>query len=124
MGEPGSGLVARAVEKGRAVPKFNFKAVEVEDVRAISAGLLDEIEQLLQVPRANLFIEVTQSVFVRDGEVERGIPVVEVEWLPRNKDLQDKAADIIAKHLGATGYDQADVIFTLLDQERFYRIRP
>lgn len=116
------GLAATA--KGTDVPKLNFKAVEVEDVRSISAGLLDDLEALLQVPRQNLFIEVSPSVFVRDGEVENGIPVVEVEWLPRGRDVQDRAAEIITKRLAEAGYDTADLIFTMLDQERFYRVRP
>lgn len=106
------------------MPKLSFKAVEIEDVRSISGPLMDDLQALLDVPRQNLFIEVSRSVFVRDGEVETAVPVVEVEWLPRDKGLQDQAADIITKHLASAGYHTVDLIFTMLDLERFYRMRP
>jgi len=106
------------------MPKLNFKAVAVEDVARVSEQLLDDLQGLLQVPRANLSIEVTPSSYVRDGVVEEAMPVVEVEWLARNRELQDQACEIVARHLKAMGHDSADIIFTILDPDRFYRIRP
>lgn len=106
------------------MPKFNFKAVPLDAVRNLSTGFLDDMEALLQVPRENLSIEVTHSTYVRDGAVDVAVPVVEVEWLMRPKELQDAAVDIIARHLKTVGHDRVDVVFTILDTERFYRRRP
>lgn len=106
------------------MPKISFRAVDAAAVRAASGPIVDEMQALLGCPREALTVEVSQSTFMRDGSECAGMAVVEVEWLPRPKELQDRAAELIARHLKDMGHDSADIIFTILDPERFYRIRP
>lgn len=102
------------------MPALKFKGIEVEKLRSSSKGLVDELEQLLQCPRSYFTLEVTQSIFVRDGELVEGSPVVEVAWFDRGQQVQDEAAKIITKYVNVMGYKEVDVIFLNLEKNRYY----
>lgn len=104
------------------MPMLKFKGIETKDVCKVSKNLLDELQELLQCPRENLSLEVSQSVYVNDGELVSGSPVVEVVWFARGKETQDKAAKIIIKYVKAMGYTHVEVIFSFLDKEKMYKV--
>ena len=104
------------------MPMLKFKAMETKSVCSISKDLLDELQKLLQCPRETLSIEVSQSVYVKDGEIVSGPSVVEVHWFPRTQELQDKAAEIIIKHAQSIGYPNVEVIFSILDKDKVYKV--
>ncbi|WP_055666953.1 DUF1904 domain-containing protein [Desnuesiella massiliensis] len=102
------------------MPALKFKGIEVEKLRFASKELIDELEQLLQCPRSYFTLEVIQSIFVRDGELVKGSPVVEVAWFDRGQETQDEAAKVITKHVNAMGYKEVDVIFMNLEKNKYY----
>lgn len=102
------------------MPIMRFKAIEVTKVCKISKELIDELQELIQCPRDYFTIEVDQSVYIKDGYIVEGSPVVEVAWFDRGQQIQDKAAKIITKYINSAGYPNVDVIFFSLDESRYY----
>lgn len=102
------------------MPIMRFKAIEVTKVCKISKELIDELQELVQCPRDYFTIEVDQSVYIKDGEIIEGAPVVEVSWFDRGQEVQDKAAKIITKYIHSMGYLNVDVIFFALNESRYY----
>jgi hypothetical protein len=104
------------------MPMLKFKAIETKAVFNISKDLIDELQELLQCQREALSIEVLQSVYVNDGELVSGPPVVEVSWFSRTQELQDKAAKIIIKYVQKIGYSHVEVIFSILEKDKMYKV--
>lgn len=103
------------------MPMIKFKAIETKDVCSVSKNLIDELEELIKRPRENFSLSVDQSVYVKDGEVVKGGPVIEVLWVDRSQEIQDKAAKIITKYMNSVGYPNLDIIFFALDKSKYYK---
>lgn len=65
-------------------------------------------------------MSVDKSVYIKDGEIVKGDPVVEVSWFDRGQEVQDKAAKIITKFIHLLEYPNVDVIFFPLDENKYY----
>lgn len=102
------------------MPMIRFKAIEAEKICEISKDLIDELQELIKCPRDYFSLSVDRSLYIRDGEFVKGEPVVEVAWFDRGQDVQDKAAKIITKYVNSKGYKSVDVIFTALDENKYY----
>ena len=102
------------------MPILKFKAIEIERVCTISKKLIDELEELIQCPRDYFTLAIDRSIYVKDGEIVKGEPIVKVSWFDRGQDIQDKAAKIITKYVNSEGYKNVDVIFYTLDKSKYY----
>lgn len=102
------------------MPLIRLRAMEPKKISVMSKELVDELQQLLQCPRDYFQLEAVQSTFVRDGEFVSGSPVVEVSWFDRGQEIQDKAAGIITKYIQSIGYNNVDVIFIELNENKYY----
>ncbi len=102
------------------MPMLRFKAIETKDVCTISKKLIDELQELIQCPRDYFSLSVDRAEYVRDGEIVKGEPIVEVSWFDRGQEIQDKAAKVITKYVNSVGYTSLDVIFFVLDESKYY----
>ncbi|MEQ8154546.1 MAG: DUF1904 domain-containing protein [Clostridiaceae bacterium] len=102
------------------MPALKFKAIEPAKVIEISKELIDELEELIKCPRSSFSIEVDESTYIIDGVFCEGCPKVEVAWFDRGQEVQDKAALIITNKVRAAGCTDVDVIFTVLEKNRYY----
>jgi hypothetical protein len=102
------------------MPSLRFRAIDPKKICDISKVLVDDLQELLECPRDYFNIESLQSVFIRDGEYVNGYPFVEIAWFDRGQELQDRAAEIITRHIHSIGYSDVDIIFTILQKENYY----
>lgn len=102
------------------MPILTLRAVKQEEALKFSKELIDELEGLLSCPRDYFTIELRNSTFIKDGQISEGYPIVDVSWFDRGQELQDKAAEIITKHIKEFGYETVDVIFHKLVEEAYY----
>lgn len=102
------------------MPQVKIKGIEGKEVFIISKELIDELQELLQCPRNYFSIECINSTFIMDGNYVSTYPIIEVAWFDRGQELQDKVAKIITKYIQSLGYKDVDVIFTLLEEKRYY----
>lgn len=102
------------------MPALKFKSIGAEKIRGISKELIDELEELLQCPRSYFSLEISQSIYIKDGDFAPGSPIVEVFWFDRGQELQDKAAKIITRYMNSIGHKEIDVIFIGLNKNRYY----
>lgn len=105
---------------GLTMPLIRLRAMEPKKICVVSKELVDELQQLLQCPRDYFTVEAVNSTFIKDGEFVNGSPVIEVSWFDRGQEIQDKAAVIITKYIQSIGYNNVDVIFMELNENRYY----
>ncbi len=102
------------------MPALKLNAIDAKRALTISKGLIDELQELLQCPRDYFSIEVPQSKYIIDGKFVGGPHMVEVYWFDRGQEVQNKAAAIITKHMSTIGYKNLDIIFYMLEKNKYY----
>ena len=102
------------------MPMLKFKGIETQEVCTISKNLIDQLQELIQCPRDYFNLSVDKSVYIKDGKIIKGEPIVEVSWSDRGQEVQDKVAQIITKHVNSLEYPNVDVIFFTLDESKYY----
>ncbi|UXI01877.1 DUF1904 domain-containing protein [Photobacterium sp. TY1-4] len=105
------------------MPHLRFRAVEFDNVKAMSTALVDELQPLMACPREDFTVEHVSTTFIFDGEVSDAYPFVEVLWFDRGQEVQDQVAEVITRQvreeLEDTELDVA-VIFTPLSPAAYY----
>ena len=102
------------------MPIIKIKAISQNDVSKISKILIDDLQNTTQIPREHFTLELPTSIYIVDGQVVDGPPMVEVFWFDRGQELQDQVAGLLTRHIQSAGYPDVDVIFTILDRNRYY----
>ncbi|MBU3136191.1 DUF1904 domain-containing protein [Clostridium gasigenes] len=102
------------------MPILKFKAIEAQKICSISKQLVDELQVLLECPRDYFTLEVAEEKFIRDGEFVDGNPVIKISWFDRGQEIQDKVAEKVTKYVNGIGYENVDIIFTVLEENKYY----
>ena len=85
----------------------------------MSKELIDELQQVIGCPRDYFTLEVLPTLFILDGEEDKGRPFIQINWFERGQEVQDKVAKVINRHARSVGYE-AEVFFTVLNENRYY----
>jgi hypothetical protein len=102
------------------MPQLKMRGVEVSDICKISVEMVQEMQELLECPKNYFTLECISSTYIMDGEIVKAYPTVEVAWFDRGQEVQDTMAKIVTKYIHSTGYNDVDVIFTVLEEKRYY----
>jgi len=102
------------------MPRVKITGLEIEKVKVISKEMVDELHKIIDCPRDYFILECVNSAYVMDGEIVTTYPFVEVAWFDRGQEIQDKVAKSITKHVQGAGSPNVDVIFTVLQENKYY----
>lgn len=102
------------------MPQLKMRGVEVKDICKISVGMVQEMQELLQCPKNYFTLECINSTYIMDGEITKVYPTVEVAWFDRGQEVQDTMAKIVTKYIHLAGYKDVDVIFSVLEEKKYY----
>ncbi len=102
------------------MPQLKLRGVEVSDICKISVGMVQEMQELLKCPKNYFTLECIKSTYIMDGEIVKASPVVEIAWFDRGQETQDTMAKIVTKYIHSAGYEEVDVIFSVLEEKKYY----
>ncbi len=102
------------------MPQLIIKGVKLEQVRAISKALVDELQQIVDCPRDYFTLEVPDTSYVFDGELVTVNPLIQVNWFDRGQAVQDRVAAAITRHLQQAGYAHVELFFLPLAEAGYY----
>jgi hypothetical protein len=102
------------------MPQIIIKNMSITDVKNMSKQMIDELAVIVDCPREYFTIEVIESKFIIDGDIVKKDPFVQVNWFDRGQDVQDKAAEVITKHICDVGYGNAEIFFIILERNNYY----
>lgn len=102
------------------MPILKFNGVESRKLCDISKELVDKLQELLQCPRDYFSLEVVQSLCIKDGEYVEVSPRIEIAWFDRGQETQNSVAKILTEFVKEMGYPNVDVIFTCLEEKKYY----
>jgi hypothetical protein len=102
------------------MPQLKMRGMEVNDVCMISGAMVQEMQELLECPKSYFTLECINSTFIMDGEIVKPCPTIEIAWFDRGQEVQDAMAKIITKHINSIGHKDVDVIFSILEETKYY----
>lgn len=102
------------------MPQLKVRGVEVNDLCKISADMVQEMQELLQCPKNYFTLECINSTYIMDGEIVKAYPTVDIAWFDRGQEVQDTMAKIVTKYIHSAGYKDVDVIFSVLEEKKYY----
>jgi len=102
------------------MPQLTFKGIKRQCVIGMSKALVDELQAIIDVPREYFALDHVDSMYIMDGKEAAEYPLVYVNLFDRGREAEDKLAKAITKHVHHAGYKNVDVIFTILERNRYY----
>ena len=102
------------------MPILTFKNINRQSVLDMSTALVNELQEFMQAPRDYFILEHVDSMFIKDGKEADQYPLVFVSLFDRGNEVEDKTAKIITKYVQQSGYKDVDVIFNVLEKQRYY----
>lgn len=102
------------------MPQIKMRNIDKNKICSFSKEMIDELESILKCPRSYFTIEHFATTAIKDGEVVEGYPFVEIDWFDRGQEIQDEVAKVVTKYVHNSGYKDVDVIFSILDEKRYY----
>lgn len=102
------------------MPQLLIKGMKVEEVQKISTQLINELEEIIGCPRDYFRLECVDSALIKEGDVVKGYPLVQVNWFDRGQEIQDKAAVSITRNIQGAGYEQVEIFFIVLERIKYY----
>jgi hypothetical protein len=102
------------------MPQITFKGMKIKEVCEISTILKDKLQEILDCDRKHLKFDYVESVNIDNGAVIDSFPKIEMLWLPKEQEIQDKAAIVITDMVKKIGYEHVQVSFKVVPGERFY----
>lgn len=102
------------------MPQLKVRGVEVNDICKISVDMVQEMQELLQCPKNYFTLECINSTYIMDGEIVKAYPTVDIAWFDRGQEVQDTIAKIVTKYIHSAGYKDVDVIFSVLEEKKYY----
>lgn len=102
------------------MPQLTFKGIKRQSVIDMSTALVDDLQEIIDVPREHFALEHVNSMYIMDGWEAEEYPLVYVYMFDRGSETEEKVAQAITKHIHKAGYKNVDVIFTTLERSRYY----
>lgn len=91
------------------MPHLRFRFLTEEKAAELSAKMVPELAQLTQTPVDHYTLELIPTKLFLGGKSVTGDPFCEVLWFDRGQDVQDKAAELITRHL-RTLHPEGDLV--------------
>jgi len=102
------------------MPQITFKGMKIEEVCKLSDDLKNKIEEIVGCERKHIKFDFIETVCIDNGTVVESFPKIEMLWLPKTQEVQDRTASVITDIVKEFGYDHVQVSFKVVPGERFY----
>ncbi|MCR8642698.1 DUF1904 domain-containing protein [Paenibacillus sp. N1-5-1-14] len=102
------------------MPQLIVRGVTPEQMCTISTPLVKELAELCECDNDNFMIECIHTTSVFGGNVVETYPFIEVAWFERGKEVRDKFADIVTKHVRSLDIPEVEVAFTVFQENSYY----
>ncbi len=99
------------------MPRIVVRGMKKEDVREVSAELLETVEKIIQRPKDAFTLESVESVSYFDKK-EVSQVYIEISWKSRPTEVCKEVAEAINPLIKGFGYEKVFVYFKDLDLEK------
>ena len=102
------------------MPTLIFKGVKQSDLQVLAKPLIAQLADTVQCPKDWFTLEWVSTTYFDENGIVESYPIINVNWFPRSKEMQDEVAKLVGNLFRAHGYPRVKVSFTLMDREAHY----
>jgi len=102
------------------MPQVIIKNIYPANIEEVALELKEKLAQIIQCPVDWISIELNGTTYFPVEENTKTIPIINIWWMPRPKEIQDAVASSIYEILSEKGYKKLQIYFHKLDKEGFY----
>ncbi|MFD2614341.1 DUF1904 family protein [Paenibacillus gansuensis] len=102
------------------MPQLRVRGISAEQMAAVSTDLVQEMGQICECGEDNFTIDVFHVTSVFGGRTVETYPFIEVAWFERGKEIRDRLAACITKHVQSQEIAEVEVAFTVYREEEYY----
>ncbi len=102
------------------MPTLIFKGVKQSDLQVLAKPLIEQLAETVECPKDWFTLEWSNPSYFDENGLVEWYPIINVNWFPRSKEMQDKVAHLVGKLFRDHGYARVKVSFTIMDREAHY----
>lgn len=102
------------------MPTLVFKGIPQSDLLVLAKPLIAQLTETVECPKEWFTLELIYTTYFNENGLVPSYPIIQVNWFPRSKEMQDRVAKVIGDLVKAQGYSRVKVSFAILDREAHY----
>jgi len=102
------------------MPTLIFKGVKQSDLQVLAKPLIAQLAEAVECSKDLFTLEWTNPSYYDENGLVESYPIINVNWFPRSKEMQDKVANVVGNLFKSHGYTRVKVTFTLMDRAAYY----
>lgn len=102
------------------MPHLIVRGVSVEQMKAISTPLVEELAAICDCGTDNFTIECLTTTAIFAGQIVDSFPFIEVAWFERGLQTRDRFALALSRHVLSTGIKEIEVAFKTYREDSYY----
>jgi Domain of unknown function (DUF1904) len=103
------------------MPQLWTRHIPVDTIRLVARPLIQEMAEICACGTDNFSIEIIEGTSISFEPSTAAFPFIEIRWFDRGKDVQDRLAHAITRHLLETGRcTELEIAFIPYAQTNYY----
>jgi hypothetical protein len=102
------------------MPQLTVRGIPADVLKTLSGAMVEELAELCGCGTDNFTIDALQVQSVFGGIQGDAYPFVEVAWFDRGRELRDRFAAVVTRHVQEAGISEVEVAFKTYRTEEYY----
>jgi hypothetical protein len=102
------------------MPQLTVRGINHQTMAAVSKQLVEELAAICECGTDNFTLDCIQVTSVWDGAVVETYPFIEVAWFERGREVRDRFAESVFRHVRSAGIAEVEVAFKVYREEGYY----
>ncbi|CAG7597015.1 hypothetical protein PAESOLCIP111_00111 [Paenibacillus solanacearum] len=102
------------------MPQLTVRGIGVDVMVSISRPLVEELAAICQCGTDHFTVDCLNVVSVFDGQACNTNPFIEVAWFERGREIRDRVAEAITRHVRTAGVSELEIAFKVYKEDGYY----
>ncbi|MFC0212183.1 DUF1904 family protein [Paenibacillus chartarius] len=102
------------------MPQLTVRGIDVETMRRVSTALVQELAEVCGCGTDNFTLDCMSTSSVFDGAAAATYPFIEAAWFDRGREVRDRFAEAVTRHLREAGVAELEVAFKVYREDSYY----
>jgi hypothetical protein len=102
------------------MPQLTVRGINAQKMSAISKPLVEELALICDCGTDNFMVDCLNVTSVFGGEVVETYPFIEVAWFERGREVRDRFAEALVRHIHLAGIPELEVAFKIYREDGYY----
>jgi hypothetical protein len=102
------------------MPQLTIRGIHHQTMAAVSIQLVEELAAICECGTDNFTLDCIHVTSVLDGAAADTYPFIEVAWFERGREVRDRFAETVYRHVRSAGIAEVEVAFKVYREEGYY----